>query len=70
LTKIADPADHKLAVELFTHVMQYMGDMPTKKSKYQLAHAIVSVGMRKETLKDEVYCQIFKQLTSNRSSKV
>ena len=48
--------------------MKYMGDFPTKKSNLQgnfVTDNIFQDAMRYDELKDEIFCQIMKQLTDN-----
>jgi len=53
------------AIKLFKYVMQFMGDLPTKRSLGELAQLIVSTGFQMPQLRDEIFCQISKQLTAN-----
>jgi len=69
LTKIYDGAVAHLAVELFQSIMMYMEDLPSKKRSSQIAYNIVKTGMNNESLQDELFCQLFKQITNNKSSK-
>lgn len=47
--------------------MKYMGDYPSKqeRSPVELTDQIFLVAIQEDTLQDEVYCQILKQLTEN-----
>ncbi|XP_062868377.1 unconventional myosin-VIIa isoform X2 [Trichomycterus rosablanca] len=51
----------------FIAIMKYMGDYPAKRirSVNELTDQIFEGAMRAEHLKDEIFCQIMKQLTEN-----
>lgn len=71
LKKICNNEDLNIkAVGIYRKIMEYMGDMPTKKDKRQstdLTDAIMEHPLSQEAMRDEVYCQLIKQLTDNRS---
>eukprot|EP00127_Corallochytrium_limacisporum_P001319 Clim_evm9s51 gene=Clim_evmTU9s51 len=56
------------AVITFTEIMKFMGDYPTKRSDYETFLTVLKIGHQNKALPDEVYCQLMKQLTNNRSS--
>uniref|UniRef100_A0A672LNU4 Myosin VIIA n=1 Tax=Sinocyclocheilus grahami TaxID=75366 RepID=A0A672LNU4_SINGR len=56
-----------LALDSVIPIMKYMGDYPSKRSRSvnELTDQIFEGALKAEPLKDEIFCQIIKQLTEN-----
>ncbi|XP_062852568.1 unconventional myosin-VIIb [Trichomycterus rosablanca] len=55
------------ACQAFTAILKYMGDYPTRQlqSPVELTDQIFGPAAQNEALRDEIYCQVMRQMSSN-----
>uniref|UniRef100_A0AC34F7I7 MyTH4 domain-containing protein n=1 Tax=Panagrolaimus sp. ES5 TaxID=591445 RepID=A0AC34F7I7_9BILA len=71
LIRLENNETDKLAVDMFASVMRYMGDLSLKRGQTMTdcVYEILSACHNYPALIDEIYCQVIKQTTTNKSSK-
>lgn len=63
------PAEYEQsAVKNFGAILEWMGDKPVTVHRLSASHDIVALANSHDSLKDEIYCQVMKQLTNNPSA--
>ncbi|XP_041432611.1 unconventional myosin-XV [Xenopus laevis] len=68
LIEFSDGSMNRIAAEVFSGIMKFMGDLPLKgQSELDAVCSILRLCGEHEVMKDEGYCQIMKQITDNTS---
>ena len=67
LTRLPDAETKRLATRYFKNVLGYMGDR-AYSYPLVLGHEVIEAGIANPELRDEIYCQIIKQMIDNPSS--
>ncbi|KAK2918724.1 hypothetical protein Q8A73_003095 [Channa argus] len=70
LIEFTDPAMNRVAADLFLSVMRFMGDAPLRGlTEQEVVSNFLKLVGEFTLMRDEAYCQLLKQLTTNTSSK-
>ncbi|XP_041673445.1 unconventional myosin-XV [Cheilinus undulatus] len=70
LIDFSDSGMNRVAADIFLAIMKFMGDFPMKgQTEQDLVTTILKLSGDHGLIKDEAYCQVMKQITSNTSSK-
>ncbi|XP_062304936.1 LOW QUALITY PROTEIN: unconventional myosin-XV [Osmerus eperlanus] len=71
LIEFSDPTMNRVATDIFLSVMRFMGDHPVKgQSEQEVVSTFLKLIGEFGLMRDEAYCQLLKQLSSNTSSKL
>jgi len=66
LMNLAEGKAAKSAIDIYQMIMKFMDDFPLGKSQRpKLAQDIIQAALEESSLRDEIFCQLCKQLTKN-----
>ncbi|OXU26252.1 hypothetical protein TSAR_006991 [Trichomalopsis sarcophagae] len=56
------------AIQIFTNILRYTGDLPSNRQSTatEITDQIFGIALQDELLRDEIYCQLMRQLTDNK----